>query len=157
VHRDEQSRRAVPRSRAGGRPDDLRREQAQQAQVQRQYRAEQQAQTQRQYRAERQYDARRNYDARRDNGVRRDNDVRRDYQRPYYPNRGYGYYSNRGYGSRTVIVPRYITPRASGIRGQGSEGRLPASALTLAPDPRSLIPEFPPQGEHQHRCGVRCC
>lgn len=28
------------------------------------------------------------------------------YQRPYYP-----YYVNRGYGPRTVIVPRYITPR----------------------------------------------
>ncbi len=31
--------------------------------------------------------------------------MRRQYQRPYY-------YSNRGgYGSRTVIVPRFITPR----------------------------------------------
>jgi hypothetical protein len=116
--------RAVPRSRAAGRPadagaqrDDARREQAQQAQAQRQsqqaqaqrqdraqqqqaqinrqYRAEQQrAQVQRQYRSERQYDARRN-DA-----------FRRPYQRPhYYSNRGYGY------GSRTIIVPRFITPR----------------------------------------------
>ena len=108
--------RAVPRSRAAG-PEDTRRDQAQ-AQVQRQYQAPPQVQrpyqaapqvqAQRQYRSDRQYDYRgdRQYD-------RRDYAVRRDYQRPYYPsysysNRGgYGY----GYGSRTVIVPRYITPR----------------------------------------------
>jgi hypothetical protein len=79
---------------------------APQVQAQRQYQAEPQAQ--RQYRSDRQYDYRgdRQYD-------QRDYAVRRDYQRPYYPsysypNRGgYGY----GYGSRTVIVPRYITPR----------------------------------------------
>jgi hypothetical protein len=122
TQRDEGGRveRAVPRSRAAGRPagagaqrEDVRREQAQQAQaqqaqaqrqnravqqqaqIQRQYRADQQrAQVQRQYRSERQYDARRN------------EAVRRHYQRPhYYSNRGYGY------GSRTIIVPRYIYPR----------------------------------------------
>ena len=37
---------------------------------------------------------------------RRNEAVRRQYQRPhYYSNRGYGY------GSRTIIVPRFITPR----------------------------------------------
>ena len=36
----------------------------------------------------------------------RPNYVYRSYQRPYYP-----YYANRGYGARTVIVPRYVTPR----------------------------------------------
>ena len=111
----ERAERAVPRSRGLVRADDGRRDQAQQAQVQRQYRAEQQAQAQRQYRAERQYDARRNYDARRDYDVRRDYDARRNYdaRRDYDVRRDYRrpYSSNRGYGSRTVIVPRFITPR----------------------------------------------
>jgi hypothetical protein len=109
----ERTGRAVPRSRAAG-AQDVQRGQAQQAQVQRQYQAP--AQVQRPYQAapqvqaQRQYRSDRQYDYRDD---RRDYAVRRDYQRPYYPsysysNRGpYGY----GYGPRTVIVPRYITPR----------------------------------------------
>jgi hypothetical protein len=113
--RDEQGRaaRAVPRSRAGGRSDDGRRGEAQQAQVEGQSRADQpQAQVQRQYRAEpqvqRQYRAeaqvQRQYRAEPQYDARRNDTVRRQYQRPYYSNRG-------GYGSRTVIVPRFITPR----------------------------------------------
>jgi hypothetical protein len=83
-------------------------------QAQRQYRAEQQPQAQRQYQAQaqRQYQAQGQYRGDRRYDTRGDYAVRRDYQRPYYPsysNRGgYGY---GGYGSRTVIVPRYITPR----------------------------------------------
>ena len=47
---------------------------------------------------------------------RRNYAVRREYQRPYYPSYshkggyGHGYGYGYGYGSRTVIVPRYITP-----------------------------------------------
>ena len=63
-------------------------------------RARRSASTRAQPQAERQYRADRHYDARRDYAVRR------DYRRPYYPS-----YSYRGYGSRTIIVPRYITPR----------------------------------------------
>ena len=88
--------------------------------MQRQYRAGQQARVEPQYRNDRQNRIERQYDSRRDYAVRR------DVQRPYYgdrnyygayPNRNYGYselrlrYSNRGYGARTVIVPRYISPR----------------------------------------------
>ncbi len=107
----QQTGRAVPRSRAAGRQDEGR-NQAQQAQAERQYQAAPQArrqyQAQDQYRGDRQYDTRGNYA------------VPRDYQRPYYPSYSNNYpsYSNRGgygygygYGSRTVIVPRYITPR----------------------------------------------
>jgi len=112
--------RAVPRSQGAARSDNAPRQQAQPAAVQRQYQAQapsqqyrgdQRAQTQRQYQGQqRQYRDDRNYDSRRDYAVRR------EYQRPSYPaysNRYYAPYANRGYGygSRTVIVPRYITPR----------------------------------------------
>ena len=104
--------RAVPRSRAVERQDDSRREaQAQRQldaapQVQRQLQSAPQRQNQaaqRQYQGDRQYDGR-NYA------------VRREYQRPYYPSYsykggyGHGYGYGYGNGSRTVIVPRYITP-----------------------------------------------
>jgi hypothetical protein len=102
--RSDRSDRAVARSRAAGGQDNGRRAEAQQAEEQRQYRAQQQAQVQRQDRqvqrqdrSDRQYRAGQ-YDA------RRNDTVRRQYQRPYYSNRG-------GYGSRTYIVPRFITPR----------------------------------------------
>jgi hypothetical protein len=107
--RGEVTGRAVPRSR-GASSGEARAAQeqraeaarqnlaAQQAQAQRQYRAEQQVRAERQVQAQRQYRAQRQWDA------RRDYDNRRDYRQPYYP-------SYRGYNSRTVIVPRYITPR----------------------------------------------
>ncbi len=107
--------RAVPRSQGAARADNAPRDQAQverQAQAPaQQYRGEQRAPAQRQYQAQpqRQYRDDRQYDSRRDYAVRR------EYQRPYpsYLNPYYPSYSNRGYGygSRTVIVPRYITPR----------------------------------------------
>jgi hypothetical protein len=114
--------RAVPRSQGAVRSDPAPRAQAQQAQVQRQYQAqapsqqyrgEQRAQAQRQYQGQQ-----RQYRDDRYNDSGRDYAVRREYQRPYassYSNRYYAPYANRGYGygygSRTVIVPRYITPR----------------------------------------------
>jgi hypothetical protein len=101
--------RAVPRSRAAERQDDGQRQA--QAQAPRQFDVAPPAQRQLQsapqrqnQAAQRQYQGDHQYD-------RRDYAVRREYQRPYYPSYsyrgGYGY----GYGSRTVIVPRYITPR----------------------------------------------
>jgi hypothetical protein len=100
----ERTGRAVPRSQAQARPDDNGHSAAQQNRqqyrnvgpqyqnVQPQYRNNYQS-VQPQYRGGRPYDTRRDY-------------VYRPYQRPYYP-----YYSNRGYGARTIVVPRYITPR----------------------------------------------
>jgi hypothetical protein len=111
--------RAVPRSRAAGRQDGGR-NQAQQAQVERQYQSAPQVQRQYQAEAQRQYQSQGQYRADRQYDTRGDYAVRRDYQRPYYPSYSNNYpsYSNRGsygygygYGSRTVIVPRYITPR----------------------------------------------
>jgi hypothetical protein len=109
-----QRERAVPRSRAGGRSDGVRSDQAPQvrAQLERQYRAEQQARVQQQYRAEpqaqRQYRSGRQYDPRGGYAVRRDYQrPSYQYQRPYYPSYSY----RGGHGSRTVIVPRYISPR----------------------------------------------
>jgi hypothetical protein len=78
--------------------------------VERQYQAAPQAQ--RQYQSDRQNESRgnRQYD-------RQSYAVRRDNQRSYYPSYsngsgyGHGYGYGYGYGSRTVIAPRYITPR----------------------------------------------
>ena len=96
----ERTGRAVPRSQAQARPDDNRQYSSQQyrdvrPQSRNDYRNDRNdyRNVQPQYRGGRPYDTRRDY-------------AYRSYQRPYYP-----YYSNRGYGARTIIVPRYITPR----------------------------------------------
>jgi hypothetical protein len=107
----QQTGRAVPRSRAAA-PQGSPRDQAQQAQVQQQYQA---PQVQRPYQAAPQVQAQRQHRSDQNDyrGDGRAYAVPRGYQRPYYPsysypNKGsYGY----GYGSRTVIVPRYITPQ----------------------------------------------
>ena len=96
----ERTGRAVPRASAEARPDGNRAYSSQQnrpvqpqsRQVQPQYRSDYRP-VQPQYRNGRPYDTRRNY-------------AYRSYQRPYYP-----YYSNRGYGARTIVVPRYVSPR----------------------------------------------
>jgi hypothetical protein len=104
----ERTGRAVPRAQAEARPDVNRQYSAQQnpqqyrdvrpqydnnyRNVQPQYRNDYRN-VQPQYRGGRPYDTRGDY-------------AYRSYQRPYYP-----YYANRGYGARTIIVPRYITPR----------------------------------------------
>ena len=84
--RDRSNEASEPRERTGRAVPRAQAEQYRQAQPQ--YRS-----VQPQYRGGLVYDTRPNY-------------VYRSYQRPYYP-----YYANRGYGARTVIVPRYVTPR----------------------------------------------
>jgi hypothetical protein len=98
----ERTGRAVPRAQVEAKPDDNRQNLSQPVrQPQPQYRGEYRAQPQYrgEYRGQPQYRGGRVYDT-------RPNYVYRPYQRYYYP-----YYANRGYGARTVIVPRYITPR----------------------------------------------
>jgi hypothetical protein len=88
----ERTRRAVPRAQVEARQGAVRPNVSPQyRQVQPQYRSD--------YRARPQYRGGAVYHT-------RPNHVYRPYQRYYYP-----YYGNRGYGARTVIVPRYVTPR----------------------------------------------
>ena len=88
----ERTRRAVPRAQVEARQDAVRPNVSPQyRQVQPQYRSD--------YRGRSEYRGGRVYNT-------RPNHAYRSYQRYYYP-----YYVNRGYGARTVIVPRYVTPR----------------------------------------------
>jgi hypothetical protein len=101
--RSERTGRAVPRSRAEGRPDDNRQVAAQQyREVQPQYRNSRPSDNRSYSNNNPSYNNNRSYNNRQNYAYR----PYQSYQRPYYP-----YYGNRGYGARTVIVPRYITPR----------------------------------------------
>jgi hypothetical protein len=101
----ERTGRAVPRAQVEARQQpDGNRQNVSPSQPNRQSQTQQYRQVQPQYRSnyrpvQPQYRGGRVYDT-------RPGYAYHSYQRPYYP-----YYANRGYGARTIIVPRYITPR----------------------------------------------